>query len=144
MTMNRLLISASKSATSSLHRGTSSTSAAVRFVTARHFSDSAAAATDDDTERKVGTVKTFQLKSQFGFIVPDGVDMLNHENKDLLFVHRTDIRTENFDGETFFPALKRGQRVQFNVGPPDEGKESGRGERIKTTPAHKICVLVMF
>lgn len=127
MTMNRLLITASKSATSSLRRGTSSTSAAVRFDTARHFSDSAA--TDDDTERKVGTVKTFQLKTQFGFIVPDGVDMLNHENKDLLFVHRTDIRTENLEGENFFPALKRGQRVQFSVGPPDEGKESGRGER---------------
>lgn len=130
--MNRLLLTASRSVAPSLriNHGALSSSTAQSFLSARQFSDSAAAAdagttTNDSAEKiQVGTVKTFSYTNQYGFIIPDGVDPNDHDkNKDLIFVHRKAIKTMEFeDGEKFFPGLKRGQRVQYKVGPPDEGK----------------------
>ena len=95
-------------------------------LTARGFSDSA-----DAGETKTGTVKVFQNQKAFGFIVPDGVDRINHTNDEIFFFHRADIkRADTGDGEQYYPTLMRGQRVEFTEDSPDEGKESPRARNI--------------
>ena len=60
-----------------------------------------------EVEVSTGTVKWFNSKKGFGFIVPDdgGSD---------LFVHHSEIKTEGF------ATLDEGQKVEFEVG---EGKK---------------------
>jgi cold shock CspA family protein len=98
---------------------TSTSTVAARFLSARNFSDSSAS--DDDI--KVGTVKFFYQKQHFGFIIPDGMD---ENSEELIFVHKNDIKQPTNTGERFFPSLQTGQRVQFKVGPPEEGKKGGK------------------
>ncbi|KAL9190382.1 hypothetical protein ACHAXT_007593 [Thalassiosira profunda] len=123
--MNRLLLlSASKipAAASSLRGSYSGASAAARLSAARRFSGASGALTK-------GEVLSFDARNKFGFIVPDGVDKTDHENKDLFFVHRNDIKAVKSDGDresAFFPKLRRGQRVEFRAGPPNEGTEAGK------------------
>jgi len=137
--MNRLLLTASRSASSSLrvNRVAPPSSSAVRYLAARHLSDSAetaesaAAATpsdDGDAEIKLGTVKHYQVKKNFGFIIPDGVDKKDHGKEDLIFIHRHDIKSEVFGGgERFFPVLRSNMRVQFKVkADADGGKKVNR------------------
>ncbi|KAL7500674.1 hypothetical protein ACHAWT_008529 [Skeletonema menzelii] len=110
--MNNFLIGASKFAVSSLR--SNHAAPAARLVAARCFSS------DGDDEVKTGIIKYFSYKTQFGFILPDGVDKKTHDDNDLIFIHRNDIRAhENADGEKFYPGLKRNQRVAFKVSPPD-------------------------
>eukprot|EP00986_Skeletonema_menzelii_P006438 scaffold2430_cov146-Skeletonema_menzelii.AAC.10 len=110
--MNNFLIGASKFAVSSLRSNRAAPAA--RLVAARCFSS------DGDDEVKTGIIKYFSYKTQFGFILPDGVDKKTHDDNDLIFIHRNDIRAhENADGEKFYPGLKRNQRVAFKVSPPD-------------------------
>eukprot|EP00581_Thalassiosira_minuscula_P027737 CAMPEP_0183749802 /NCGR_PEP_ID=MMETSP0739-20130205/501_1 /TAXON_ID=385413 /ORGANISM="Thalassiosira miniscula, Strain CCMP1093" /LENGTH=211 /DNA_ID=CAMNT_0025985651 /DNA_START=19 /DNA_END=654 /DNA_ORIENTATION=- len=124
--MNRLLIYASKSAASSLRTNQiASSSATARFLAARHLSDATAGASDD-AETKVGFVKYFSYQNKFGFIVPDGVDPTKHRNDEICFIHRNDIKVMDDAADKFYPGLRKGMRVQFKVGPPDEGKESKR------------------
>ena len=112
--MNNLLIGTSKFAVSSLRRNLAAP--ATRLVAARCFSSG-----DDDNEVKTGSVKYFSYKTQFGFILPDGVDKKTHNDSDLFFIHRNDIKMEaNANGEKFYPGLKRNLRVAFKVAPPDE------------------------
>ena len=54
-----------------------------------------------------GTVKWFNAKKGFGFIVPD-------EGGNDLFVHHTEINTEGY------ASLDDGQKVEFEIG---EGKK---------------------
>ena len=64
------------------------------FLTARRFSDSAVAA-DDDVDIKVGTLQFFNGGKQgFGYILPDGVDKLNHEAKPCLYFYHLYRRVE--------------------------------------------------
>jgi cold shock CspA family protein len=126
----RLIISASKSvATSVRSRHTGASSTALRFLTARHFSDTASAE-DDDVDIKVGTIKFFRPQG-FGIILPDGVHKRNHEQKDLYFIHSNDIKSAEYESgkRIYLTGVERGTRVRFRAGPPDEGKESGKGER---------------
>lgn len=112
--MNNFLIGSSKFAVSSLRSNLAAP--ATRLVAARCFSSG-----DDDIEVKTGIIKYFSYKTQFGFILPDGVDKKTHNDSDLFFIHRNDIRVkENANGEKFYPGLKRNQRVAFKVSPPDE------------------------
>ena len=97
---------------------------AARYLTARNFSDSA---TGSDDHIKVGTVKNFNSKQHYGFILPDGMD---ENSRDLIFVHKNDIKQHDLAKDKFFPSLKNGQRVQFKVGPPDEGKKGGKGKKL--------------
>ena len=110
--MNNFLLGASKKfAVSSL---SNRAAPAARLVAARYFSS------DGDDEVKTGIIKYFSYKTQFGFILPDGVDKNTHDDSDLVFIHRNDIRVhENANGEKFYPGLKRNQRVAFKVSPPD-------------------------
>lgn len=110
--MNNFLLGASKKfAVLSL---SNRASPAARLVAARCFSSAG------DDEVKTGIIKYFSYKTQFGFILPDGVDKNTHDDSDLVFIHRNDIRVhENANGEKFYPGLKRNQRVAFKVSPPD-------------------------
>mmetsp|Transcript_18780 Transcript_18780/g.40683 ORF Transcript_18780/g.40683 Transcript_18780/m.40683 type:complete len:211 (+) Transcript_18780:109-741(+) len=123
--MNRLLITASKSVAPTLRiNHAAPSSSAVRFLAARHFSDSTAT---DAEGIKVGTVKHFGYKSAFGFIIPDGLDKENYENSDLVFIHRSDIKAMNLPrNEKAFPSLNKGQRVQFKQRAADDGTQSSR------------------
>ena len=62
-----------------------------------------------------GTVKWFDGRKGFGFIVPD-------EGGDELFVHHSDIQMEGFKD------LKDGQAVEFEVG---EGKKGPCAQNVK-------------
>lgn len=158
--MNRLLVSVSKSAASSpwnnraasasAHAHSSHSHATTRFLAAssRHFSDSAAADSSGDVgggvgggdgggddEYKIGMIKSFSFRNQYGFIVPDGVDFRNPPQEDLYFVHRNNIREmevtadENNNAsleDRFWPQLKGGMRVRFKAELPAEGKNSGQ------------------
>jgi cold shock CspA family protein len=44
-------------------------------------------------------VKHFGLKGGFGFIIPDGISRRDHAAKDLIFVHRNDIKTSAPSGD---------------------------------------------
>lgn len=63
------------------------------------------------TDRRAGTVKTFDDVRGFGFITPDG------SRKDL-FVHRSAIQG---DGPARARGLVPGQRVEFSVVDSDKG-----------------------
>ena len=81
----------------------------------------------DEGEVKIGTIKYFSYKTNFGFILPDGVDKHTHDDKDLVFIHRNDIKVQsNLEGEKFYPGLKRNQRVAFKVSPPDENTKCSK------------------
>jgi len=111
--MNSFLLGASKFAVSSLISNRAAP--ATRLVAVRCFSSC-------DDEIKTGTIKYFSYKTQFGFILPDGVNKNTHDDKDLIFIHRNDIKAQqNANGERFYPGLKRNQRVAFKVAPPQEG-----------------------
>jgi CspA family cold shock protein len=58
-----------------------------------------------------GTVKWFNDKKGYGFIVPDG------GGKDI-FVHHTSIQGEGFK------TLKEGERVQFEITQSDRGEQA--------------------
>ena len=116
--MNSLLLGASKFAVSSLRSNRAAP--ATRLVAARCFSSDDVSSTGDD-EVKTGIIKYFSYKTQFGFILPDGVDRKSHDDSDLIFIHRNDIKAQqNADGEKFYPGLKRNQRVAFKVSPPEK------------------------
>lgn len=126
VTMNRVIAAASKRAAVSLRNKHAAATyyPPARLFAARHFSDSASG---DDAEIKVGSVIYYHPQKQFGFILPDGVDEANSQPEDRFFIHRDDIRKlTSEDGEIFFPTLRKGQRVQFKPGPPDEGSPSAR------------------
>jgi cold shock CspA family protein len=117
--MNSFLLGASKFAVSSLHSNRAAP--ANRLVALRCFSSG------DDEEVKTGVIQYFSYKTQFGFILPDGIDKGTHKDKDLIFIHRNDIKVhENAGKEKYYPGLKRNLRVAFKVSPPDEGKESSK------------------
>mmetsp|Transcript_7615 Transcript_7615/g.11900 ORF Transcript_7615/g.11900 Transcript_7615/m.11900 type:complete len:198 (-) Transcript_7615:220-813(-) len=118
--MNNFLIGSSKFAVSSLRSNLAAP--ATRLVAARCFSSG-----DDDNEVKTGIIKYFSYKTQFGFIIPDGVDKKTHSDSDLFFIHRNDIKTEeNANGEKFYPGLKRNLRVAFKVSPADDNGKSAK------------------
>jgi len=113
--MKGFLLGASKFAASSLRSNRAFPAA--RVVAVRCFSSG-------DDEVKTGTIKYFSYKTQYGFILPDGVDKNTHDDKDLIFIHRNDIKAQqNANGEKFYPGLRRNQRVAFKVAPPAEGAE---------------------
>ena len=62
-----------------------------------------------------GTVKWFDGKKGFGFIVPDG-------GGDDIFVHHTDIEMEGFKN------LNDGQAVEYEVG---QGKKGPCAQNVK-------------
>mmetsp|Transcript_9439 Transcript_9439/g.13937 ORF Transcript_9439/g.13937 Transcript_9439/m.13937 type:complete len:208 (+) Transcript_9439:33-656(+) len=116
--MNSLLLGTSKFAVSSLRSNRAAP--ATRLVAARCFSSGDDVSSGDD-QVKTGIIKYFSYKTQFGFILPDGVDRKSHDDSDLIFIHRNDIKAQqNADGEKFYPGLKRNQRVAFKVSPPDK------------------------
>lgn len=55
-----------------------------------------------------GTVKWFNSKKGFGFIIPD-------DGSDDLFVHHSEIKTDGY------ASLKEGQKVEFEVGQGKKG-----------------------
>ncbi|KAL7433848.1 hypothetical protein ACHAXH_008604 [Discostella pseudostelligera] len=82
---------------------------------------------DDSSDIQRGTVKLFNTRNGWGFIIPDGVDKRKHKEEELVFIHRVDIKTRNALGageKGYFPSLIAGQRVQFKVGPPANDKAS--------------------
>ena len=62
-----------------------------------------------------GTVKWFDGKKGFGFIIPD-------DGGKELFVHHTDIQGEGFND------LNEGQAVEYEVG---EGEKGPRAQSVK-------------
>mmetsp|Transcript_19322 Transcript_19322/g.45224 ORF Transcript_19322/g.45224 Transcript_19322/m.45224 type:complete len:201 (-) Transcript_19322:1146-1748(-) len=126
MTMMRRIAAAVARAPSLESRGGGRLCPAPCLIT-RGFSDST-----EGGETKTGTVKVFQYQKAYGFIVPDGVDRINHTNNELFFFHRADIKLADSgtDGEKYYPSLSRGQRVEFTADAPDEGKESPRARNI--------------
>ncbi len=128
--MNRFLAAAAKTGAPALrirHAVPSSSAASSASASAasttrcavasrRLFSDSSSSASPSpsggaagpppgDSEIKFGTVKNFGLKGGFGFIIPDGVHKTGHAAKDLVFIHRADIKLkESKDGEAkYYP-----------------------------------------
>jgi len=61
-------------------------------------------------DRETGTVKWFNNKKGFGFIVRD-------EGEDI-FVHFSSIKTEGFK------SLQEGQKVEFTVGTTEKGPQA--------------------
>jgi CspA family cold shock protein len=61
-------------------------------------------------ERETGTVKWFNNKKGFGFIVRE-------EGEDI-FVHFSSIKTEGFK------SLQEGQKVEFSVGKTEKGPQA--------------------
>ena len=142
--MNRLLITATSRAAAPPRSCISSNPASLSFATnrcvfaTRHFSDST---TDTDTstspdntaddEIKTGVVKHFNTKEAYGFIIPSWIDESKLQENDKIFIHRNDIRRVQIDGSSsslYYPNLRRGDKVQFKLGPPDEGKKNGKGK----------------
>ena len=119
--MNNFLLGASKFAVSSF-RSNRAAPAASRLVAARCLSSDG-----DDDEVKTGVIKYFSYRTQFGFILPDGVDKHTHDDSDLVFIHRNDIKAhENANGEKFYPGLRRNLRVAYKVSPPDENAKCAK------------------
>ena len=110
----RHAVPSSSSAASSASASASAASTTRCAVASRRlFSDSSSASPSSgaagpppgDSEIKFGTVKNFGLKGGFGFIIPDGVHKTGHAAKDLVFIHRADIKLkESKDGEAkYYP-----------------------------------------
>ena len=110
----RHAVPSSSSAASSASASASAASTMRCAVASRRlFSDSSSASPSSgaagpppgDSEIKFGTVKNFGLKGGFGFIIPDGVHKTGHAAKDLVFIHRADIKLkESKDGEAkYYP-----------------------------------------
>lgn len=149
--MNRLILSATRAAivpTPSL-RSAATNSTALRptssfFTTSqsytsssrRSFSDSPSSDTsadddDDDDELKTGTVKFFNNRDGYGFIIPSWITNKNTmSDDDQMFIHRNDIIQREMEGGEgkYFPILGKGQKVQFKVGVPNDGKNMKKGE----------------
>lgn len=51
----------------------------------------------DDSNIQRGTVKLFNKRHGWGFIIPDGVDKRKHKEEELIFIHRVDIKMRNND-----------------------------------------------
>ena len=124
--MNRLLVTASKAAgtcrssiinyhhpivavLNSFNSPAAPTPTLRYCVARRHFADTPSAdnettRTDDNSngsndEIKRGTVKNFNRKNGWGFILPDG-----HKEEELVFIHRADIAIRDGLGEErYFP-----------------------------------------
>jgi len=134
ITMNRLLLRSAppKSAASPvcLHRAALFSSIAPRFPTRRHSSTAAAPSASDGekgaaAEIRVGTIKSFDYKKGFGFVVPDGVDQDHHDAAEIAFIHSSQIlQHETPEADGFHPVLRKGMRVQFKVGAPAKGTKS--------------------
>jgi len=60
---------------------------------------------------KTGTVKWFNEKKGYGFILPDDDD-------DDLFVHHSEIQSEGR------AALNEGQKVEYEIGEGEKGKHA--------------------
>lgn len=60
--------------------------------------NAAASGSNDDDEIKRGTVKNFNTKNGWGFIIPDGIDRRNHKEGELVFIHRADIKIRDVGG----------------------------------------------
>ena len=177
--MNRLLITAatraaapSRSCISSTSSYSSFATSRCVFATSRHFSDTTDTSTStidtDDDDIKTGVVKHFNTKEAYGFIIPSWIDESKLTENDKIFIHRNDIRrVELADGSSsrglYYPNLRRGDKVQFKLGPPDEGKKMGKGNcldyilQIKVYVctfhcrylanlyfAHKMCILFIY
>ena len=56
-----------------------------------------------------GTVKWFNARKGFGFIIPD-------EDGDDLFVHHSDIKAEGYT------SLEEGQKVEYEIGEGQKGR----------------------
>jgi CspA family cold shock protein len=65
-----------------------------------------------------GTVKWFNDKKGFGFIVPDG------DEKDI-FVHHTSIMGDGFK------TLKEGERVEFEITQSQKGEQAKNVSRLE-------------
>ena len=141
--MNRLLITAASRAAAPSRSCIISTSSSSSFATSRcvfatrHFSDTDTSTSPDNTDNddiKTGVVKHFNTKEAYGFIIPSWIDESNLQENDKIFIHRNDIRRVQLeDGSNisgiYYPNLRRGDKVQFKLGPPDEGKKNGKGKR---------------
>lgn len=139
--MNRLLITAaSRAAAPSRSCCISNTSSSSYFATSRcvfatrNFSDTdtSTSTVDTDDDIKTGVVKHFNTKEAYGFIIPSWIDESKLQENDKIFIHRNDIRRVQLDGSSnniYYPNLRRGDKVQFKLGPPDEGKKNGKGKR---------------
>jgi len=139
--MNRLLVTVATRATAPSRSCISSTSSSSYFATSRcifatrRFSDSTTNTTDtslDNDDIKTGVVKHFNTKEAYGFIIPSWIDESKLQENDKIFIHRNDIRRVQLeDGSSnniYYPNLRRGDKVQFKLGPPDEGKKNGKGK----------------
>ena len=141
--MNRLLVIAASRAAAPYSRSCIiSTSSSSSFATSRcvfatrHFSDTDTSTSPDNTDDddiKTGVVKHFNTKEAYGFIIPSWIDESNLQENDKIFIHRNDIRRVQLeDGSNssgiYYPNLRRGDKVQFKLGPPDEGKKNGKGK----------------
>jgi len=141
--MNRLLITAASRAAAPYSRSCIiSTSSSSYFATSRcifatrRFSDTDTSTspdnTDTDNDIKTGVVKHFNTKEAYGFIIPSWIDESKLQENDKIFIHRNDIRRVQLeDGSSnniYYPNLRRGDKVQFKLGPPDEGKKNGKGK----------------
>lgn len=129
--MFRLLTAAASTASVSLPVRCSIPATILPTNALRLLSDATSAGSasiNDNDTIKVGTVKNFGINGGFGFIIPDGVGKHAHDAKDLIFIHRNDIKAaEPKPGEArYFPTLKKGQRVQYKVGPAPDGAVAGR------------------
>ena len=146
--MNRLLVAAASRATAPYSRSCISSTSSYSsfatsrcvFATSRHFSDTTDTNTslDSNTDNtadddiKTGVVKHFNTKEAYGFIIPSWIDESKLTENDKIFIHRNDIRRVQLaDGSSskglYYPNLRRGDKVQFKLGPPDEGKKMGKG-----------------
>ncbi|KAL3788736.1 hypothetical protein HJC23_012292 [Cyclotella cryptica] len=77
---------------------------------------SSESSSDDDI--KLGTVKFFDYKKQYGFIQPDVGEKI--------FVHCNDIKKVDVEGEWFFTPLLKDMRVQFKVASIESGELQAR------------------
>ena len=127
LTMNRLLVTASKASgtcrssiinyhhpivavLNSFNSPAAPTPTLRHCVARRHFADTPSADNEtthtdnnsnsrNDDEIKRGTVKNFNRKNGWGFILPDG-----HKEEELVFIHRADIAIRDGLGEErYFP-----------------------------------------
>ena len=168
--MNRLLVAAASRAAAPSRSCISGTPSSSHFATrrcilatTRNFSDTDTNTSLDNSDNddiKTGVVKHFNTKEAYGFIIPSWIDESKLQENDKIFIHRNDIRMAKLaDGSSnniYYPNLRRGDKVQFKLGPPDEGKKNGKGKFLDCILqiivyictlqcpfifAHKMCIL---